>query len=217
MGLDTKIYSNHNLIIPKNSEEVIELFMQSWKGKIKIHDKVEVDESDMISDVENSEIFINPKSIEFEFSRFNRIPISTNFRFTMNIYLYLKTICITPIGIGRNATNMIANFMNESIDFYHDDDSLNTAKKNWNCFKVFLYSFTTEIGGNKYIYINDGIFSGIEEIAWEGGTIDEMIEKSKEIVKPCDSTEQFIDKHTWVRPDGIRNVNGDIWFYEKRI
>ncbi len=90
MRLDTKVYSNHNLIIPNNSEKIIELLMQSWKGRTKLHDKVEVDENDMILDINNFEIFINPKLIEFEFNRYNQITISTNFRFTMNIILISK-------------------------------------------------------------------------------------------------------------------------------
>lgn len=216
MGLDTKIYSNHNLIIPSKSEEVIELLMQSWKGRTKIHDKVEADENDMTSDVENFEIFVNPKLIEFEFSRFNQISISTNFRFTMNIHLYLKTICITPIGIGRNATNMIVEFMDKPFGIYSDDPiRFNKQKKNWNLFKLFQSSITSEIGANQHLWINDGQFERIGDMALEGATLEEMINQAIVITNPCESREQFVKNHTWLRPDGIRNIKGDIWFYKK--
>ena len=216
MGLDTKIYSNHNLIIPNKSEEVVELLMQLWKGRTKIHDKYEVAENDMTSDVDNYEIFVNPKLIEFELSRFNQIPISTNFKFTMNIYLYLNTICVTPIGIGRNATNMIAEFMDEPFGIYEGDlDSFNRRKSDWNLFKLFHSDITSEIGVNKHLWINNGQFEGIGDLALDGATLEDMINQTMTITRPCESREQFVENHTWIRPDGIRNIKGDVWFYKK--
>ncbi len=216
MGLDTKIYSNHNLIIPSKSEEVIELLMKSWKGRTKIHDKAEVDESDMTSEIDDFEIFVNPKLIEFEFSRYNQITISTNFRFTMNMYLYLNTICITPTGIGRNATNMIVEFMDEPFGIYSDDlIRFNEQKKNWNLFKSFQSKVTSEIGASQHLWINDGQFEGIGDMALDGATLEDMIKQAIAISNPCESREQFVENHTWLRPDGIRNIKGDVWFYKK--
>ena len=184
MGLNTKIYSNHSLKIPKNAKEVIKLLMDNWNGKAEIVNSIEIKESDLKSDLLEYKILICPKLIEFEYPKFNQITLNSNFIFSGYIKIYAKSICFTPIGIGRNATNMIANFMDESIDFYHDEESLNIASQNWISFKAFMYNFTDEIGGNNFIYINDGFFSGIEEIAWKGGTIDKMIEKSN---KNCET------------------------------
>ena len=216
MGLDTKIYSNHFLQIPNNAKDVVNLLVNSWNRKIEIVESIEIKEESLKPDSIGYKILVCPKLIEFEYPKFHQITFSTNFKFSGYIRLYPQTICVTPIGIGRNATNMIANFMDESIDFFHNEERLQLASKNWNIFKSFLSNFTSEIGGNNYIYINDGMFSGIEEIAWEGGNIEEMVNQLKKIVDPCESKKQFLDKHTWVRPDGIRNVNGDIWFSEYR-
>jgi len=215
MGLATKIYSNHKLTIPKKAEEIVEFLFQMWKGRTKIHDKVEVDEIDMTSDVDNFKIFLNPKLIEFELDRFNQITISTNFIFTMNIRLYANTICITPTGIGRNATNMIVEFMDEPFGIYSNDQiRFREQKVNWHLFKSFLKNFTKPIEGNIHLYINDGQFQGVEDLAWEGATIEEMIEKANGIVKPCRSKEQFMTEHTTLLNE-ITYINGDIWFHEE--
>ena len=217
MGLDTKIYSNHNLIIPNNSKEVIELLMESWKGRVKLHYKVEVDENDVTSDVDNFEVFINPKLIELEFNKCNQITISTNFRFTMNMYLYPNTICITPTRIGRNATNMIIEFMEESFGIYSDDSiRFNEQKENWNLFKSFHSNITSGIGANQHLWINNGQFESIGDMALDGATLDDMINQARAITNPCESREQFVESHTWLRPDGIRNVKGDVWFFKKQ-
>ena len=215
MGLDTKIYSNHKLTIQKKAEEIVEFLFQMWKGRTKIHGKVEVDEIDMTSDVDNFKIFLNPKLIEFELDRFNQITISTNFIFTMNIRLYANTICFTPTGIGRNATNMIVEFMDEPFGIYSDDQNrFREQKENWHLFKSFLKNFTKPLEGNIHLYINDGQFQGIEDLALEGATIEKMIEKANEIVKPCRSKEQFIEEHTTLLNE-ITYINGDIWFHEE--
>lgn len=216
MGLDTKIYSNHSLQIPRNTKEVVNLLVNSWDKKTEITDSIEVEEEKLKIDPIGFKIFINPRLIEFEYPKFHQITLNTNFEFSGLIKIYSRTICFTPIGIGKNATNMITNFMDESIDFFHSEESFQLASKKWKLFKVFLNNFTDQIGGKNYIYINDGIFSGVEEIAWEGGTIDEMISQSEKIVKPCESKKQFIDYHTLIRSDRVRNVKGDVWFYENR-
>lgn len=217
MGVDTKIYSNHNLKIPNKSEDVVEFLLQSWKEKGMLYNNYEVDENDKTSDIDNFNIIINPKLIEFEFNRYNQITLGTNFMFTMNMRLHKNTICITPYGIGRNATNMIVEFMDEPFGIYADDPvGFDERKKNWSLFKSFLSNVTSAIGSNKHLYINDLHFQGIEDMATDGATLDEMINKAKTVVNQCETKEQFVNDHTWLRPDGIRNVNSDIWFYRKK-
>lgn len=217
MGVDTSIYSNHNLKIPSKSEDVVEFVLQSWKGRTMLHNNYDVDENETTSDIDNFKIIVNPKLIEVEFNRFNQITLGTNFRFTMNMRLHKNTICIKPYGIGRNATNMIVEFMDEPFGIYADDPvGFDEQKKNWSLFKSFLSNVTSGIGSDKHLYINDLQFQGIGDMATDGATLDEMINAAKSVANQCETKEQFVKDHTSLRPDGIRNVNGDIWFYRKR-
>jgi hypothetical protein len=215
MSLDTMVYSNHVLKIPENANEIVSLLVDAWGGKIEIVDSINLKEENLISNPSRYKIFVTLKGIEFEYTRFNQITLYTNFKFAHFIKLCSKTIRFQPAGIGRNAANMIANFMDEPLDFLIDEENLKTHLKSWNSFKSFVNDCSSQIGGTKHIYFNDGIlFSGIEEIAFEGGTIEEMITQSKKIIEPCKSKKHFLDNHTQIRADGIRNVRGDIWFYE---
>lgn len=215
MGLDTKIYCNHSLSIPDDSKSVIELLLSLWHDKAVLVDSIDIDidEEKLVSDPKNFKVLISAKLIEFEYPKFQEIRINTNFKFSGYIRIYPKTIQLTPVGIGRNATNMIVEFMDQPLGIYADDPKRFLERKNdWSSFKLFLNNFISEFGDNKHLYINDGVFEGVSEMAWDGGTVDEMIEASRKLVDPCESKEQFVNKHTWIRDDGIRNINGDVWF-----
>ena len=135
----------------------------------------------------------------------------------MNIRLHKHTIFITPSGIGRYATNMIVEFMDVPFGIYADDPvGFYKQKTNWNLFKTFLTNITSKVGADKYLFINDAAFQGIEDMASDGATLDEMIEQLKTITNQCETTEQFVKDHSWLRPDGVSNISGDIWFYRKR-
>ena len=214
MGLDTKIYANHNLQIPAKPQEVINLLVSAWKGMTEISTGPEIENAKQVNEYKSSAILLNSKLINYEYEKFKQISMSTNFLFVSSIKLYSNSICFTPFGIGRNATNMIANFMEEPLDFHHDQDSINMISESWTRLKTYVARIAQKIGGTELLYINDGQFSGVEEIAWNGGTLEEMRKESMRITKACQTTKQFIEEYTWVRPDGIRNVNGDIWFNE---
>lgn len=215
MGLDTKIYSNHSLKIPTNPKDVVNLLMNNLGGSAEIVDSLEIKEDDLQLDSCAYKILVCPKLIEYEYPKFNQITLNTNFKFSSYIRLYKNTICFTPIGIGRNATNMIVEFMDEPFSIYSDDPiTFGEHQKNWHLFKSFLKNFTVPIEGNKHLYINDGRFQGVEDLAWEGATVEEMIEKAIGIVKPCRSKEQFIKEHTSLFNERIC-INGDIWFLEE--
>lgn len=215
MGLDTRIYCNHTLSIPNNADDIniISVLVSLWNDKIEIVDSIDLNEESLISDPEDFKILVSPKLIEFEYSKYQEIRINTNFRFSSYIVIYPRVVQFTPIGIGKNATNMIVEFMDKPYGIYADDPiRFGTQKNNWHTFKRFLNNLTSQLGSNKHLYINDGQFQGVQEIAWDGGTVEEMIKASKSLVESCESTEQFVNKHTWIRDDGIRNINGDVWF-----
>ena len=215
MGLDTKVYLNHSLNFPENTDEVIKILANKWDGKIEVVKTLEIKEDELTSNSIEYKMLICPKLIEFEYPKFKQIRLRTNFKFSGDIILYSKTICITPVGIGRNATNMIVEFMDEPFGIYSDDQiRFREQKENWHLFKSFLKNFTKPLEGNIHLYINDGQFQGVEELAWEGATIEEMIEKANGIVKPCRSKEQFIEEHTTLLNE-ITYINGDIWFHEE--
>ncbi|MBK8825510.1 MAG: hypothetical protein IPO26_02120 [Saprospiraceae bacterium] len=214
MGLDTKIYLNHSLNFPENTDEVIKILTNIWDGKTEVVKSLEIKENELISNSIEYKILICPKLIEFEYPKFKQIRLRTNFKFSGDIILYAKTICITPVGIGRNATNMITEFMDEPFSIYLDEPvRFSEQKKTWNLFKSFLKSFTEPIEGNIHLYINDGQFQGVEDLAYEGANVEEMIEKAKGIVKPCTSKAQFIEEHTSLLNERTY-INGDIWFYK---
>jgi len=146
MGVNTTIYANHNLIVPSKSNEIVELLKETWPDRIEVFNKIEVESQNQTSDPKAYKVFINPKLIEFEFERFKEITISTDFNLIMNMRLYKKSLCITPIGIGRFATNMIVEFMNEPFGIYaNDSDSFNQRKKDWKRFKIFLNQITIRL------------------------------------------------------------------------
>ncbi len=213
MGVDTKIYSNHNLKIPGKSEDLVELLQKVWQGRIHLDDRIEVDEKNTTLDAENFNLFINPKRIDFEFNKWCQITIGTDFEFSMDIYLHKNTICIRPFGIGRYATNMIVEFMDEPFGIYADDPvGFHEQKKNWNLFKSFLTNLTAALGSDKHLYINDQEFQGIQDLATDGATLEEMVIQTKSIANQCETQEQFVKDHTLLRPDGVRNIKGDVWF-----
>ncbi len=111
---------------------------------------------------------------------------------------------------------MIVEFMDEPFGIYSDDlIRFNEQKKNWNLFKLFKSTITSEIGASQHLWINDGRFEGIGNMALDGATLDDMLNQITDITNPCESRKQFVKNHTWLRPDGIRNIKGDIWFYKK--
>lgn len=216
MGLDTKIYCNHSLKIPNNTTEIVELISNIWKGKTKIVESIEVEENDKVQNLESYSILIYPKFIEFEKERFNQITLGTDFLFSATIKIYPNTIQLMPIGIGRNATNMIAQFMDEPFSIYaNKPKEFKERKKSWKLFKSFLYDITKSIGGNKHLYINDGIFQGVEDLAWDGKTVEEMIIESNKIIEPCVSKSNFIENHTSKSDNDLTYIKGNIWFYEE--
>lgn len=216
MGLDTKIYCNHSLSIPKKTEDIVKMLSQLWNGKTKIAESIEVKEEELTSEIDTYSILLNPKFIEFEKERFNQITLGTNFRFSATIKIYPSTIQLMPIGIGRNATNMIVQFMDEPYGIYSDKPMrFSECKSDWNLFKLFLMNITSPIDGTKHLYINDGIFQGIEDMAWDGKTVEEMITAATKIANPCNSKEQFMAQHTSPSNNGITYIKGDIWFCEE--
>ena len=216
MGLDTKIYCNHSLTIPNNTTKIVELISNIWNGKTKIVESIEVEENNKVQDLESYSILINPKLIEFEKERFNQITLGTDFMFSATMKLYPNTIQLRPIGIGRNATNIIAEFMDEPFSIYANNPKEFKERKNsWKLFKSFLKYITKSIGGNKHLYINDGIFQGVEDLAWDGKTVDEMIIESKKIIKPCISKSDFIESHTSKSDNSVTYIKGNIWFYKE--
>lgn len=216
MGLDTKIYCNHSLKIPNNTTEIVELISNIWNGKTKIVESIEVEENEKVKNLESYSILIYPKFIEFEKERFNQITLGTDFMFSATIKLYPNTIQLMPIGIGRNATNMIAQFMDEPFSIYADNPKeFKERKKSWKLFKSFLRDITKSIDGGKHLYINDGIFQGVEDLAWDGKTVEEMISAITKIVKPCISKSDFIENHTSKSDKGLTYIKGDIWFCEE--
>ena len=131
----------------------------------------------------------------------------------MNMRLYQNSFCIKPSGIGRYATNMIVQFMDSPFGVYRGDPiNFNKRKSDWNIFKVFLLNISKELGATQHLYLNDGYLERIGELASTGKTIKEMVDKAKSIIEPCLNVEQFINHHTWIRPDGIRNLKDNIWF-----
>ena len=216
MGLDTKIYCNHSLTIPNDTTEIVELISNIWNGKTKIVEFIEVEENNKVQNLESYSILIYPKFIEFEKERFNQITLGTDFMFSATIKLYPNTIQLMPIGIGRNATNMIVEFMDEPFSIYENKPKeFKERKKSWKLFKSFLKDITKSISGNKHLYITDGIFQGVEDLAWDGKTVEEMITESKKIVKPCTSKSDFIENHTSKSNNGLTYIKGNIWFCEE--
>lgn len=216
MGLDTKIYCNHSLQIPNDTDEIVELLATTWKGKVEIVQSIETEEKDKVQDLESYSILVYPKFIEFEKERFNQITIGTNFKYSANIRLYQNTIQLMPIGIGRNATNMLAQFMDEPFSIYADKPiEFKERIKSWILFKSFLKDITKSINGNKHLYINDGIFQGVEDLAWDGKTVEEMITAANNITKPCNSKSNFLENHTSKSNIGVTYIKGDIWFCEE--
>jgi len=215
MGVDTTIYLNHNLDVPAGSTEIIELLKQTWKNRIELFDQIEISEH-QISDPNSYKILINPKLIEYVVHKFNQITISTDFEFTMNMRLYENSICIIPTGIGRYATDMIVEFMDEPFGIYENEsDKFIQRKKDWQTFKIFLKNISIEIGSTKHLYLNDSKFEGIGELAMQGLTVHEMSIKAKTIINPCLNRLQFVEKHTWLRQDGIKNIKDDVWFIKE--
>ena len=143
MGLDTKIYLNHSLYFPENADEVIKILKNKWGGNTEVVETLKIKEDELTSNPVEYKILICPKLIAFEYPKFKQIRLRTNFKFSGDIILYAKTICITPVGIGRNATNMIVEFMDEPFSIYLDEPvRFREQKVNWNLFKSFLKSFT---------------------------------------------------------------------------
>ena len=72
MAINTTIYSNHNLEIPTNSNEIIELLKYIWKEKIDFFENIEIDEQNQTLDSRYYKIYVNPRLIEFEVKKFNQ-------------------------------------------------------------------------------------------------------------------------------------------------
>ena len=213
MGIHTTIYTNHNLTVPTQVNEIIELLKQTWKDQIEFFDGVDTPQHRLTSDANSYKIFINPKLIAFEVERFGSIRICTSFNLTMSMQLYKNTFCVTPSGIGKYSTQMIAEFMNKPFGIYtNNSESFNHRKKDWNKFKIFLANITSEIGGDKHLYLNDGQLDHIGYLSRKGKTLDEMISMANNITKPCSNAKEFVELHTQMRQDGISIIKDDVWF-----
>ena len=206
MGIDTKIYCNHNLKLAGEQSEISDLLQQTLGNSIVIKEfsKKEIESTN--GSIQKYMLFLNPNSITFELPKFNHITIITNFEYSGFIRLYDKTVCFSPVGIQRYHTNMKLYFASEW------SEQLNINKEHflglsnaWKNFKKFMYDVSIRIGASKYIYINDGFFSGIEEIAWNGGSIEEMKKSANLILKNCESIEEY-----------YATSDRNVWLYEER-
>ena len=202
MGIDTKIYTNHKLTIPSEAVKICELVKDIWKSKIEISPISKKEFEFEKGSINNYKILLDPKLIEFEYHRFKQITLGTNFKYSGVIKIYDKTICFSPIGIGRYHTNMklyLTSVWMENLNM--NKEHFPSLVNAWQEFSEFMYEVSHHLGSTKFIYINDGYFSGIEEIAWNGGSIEEMKKSALKLLKNCESIEEYFehsDQNIWI-------------------
>ncbi len=216
MGLDTMIYCNHSLHIPKSTEDIVDLMVQTWGSKSEIVRSLHVEVEDRTTDLNACKVLICSNGIDFEYQKFKVLRLNTDFMFSGFIMIYPRTIQFIPIMIGRNTTHMLSHFLDEPHGIYPNGiDEFHHAKKSWELFKQFLSYITSSIGGKIHLYINDGIFQSVQDIAWNGGTIEEMMKAANKITDPCSSKQKFIENHAYTDSHGFARVSGSVWFYEE--
>ena len=186
MGVDLNVWSSHKLRFNSFKEGINQFEMQTSK-KIKQWNFKKDEPLIKTRNISAVEYFTDFKILNHNFENWNQIRIWTNFEFCDEITLCRQTLQIHPTRFRIRYSK----WQELVTDKYETEDKKELAKmkssrENWISFRKYAKEITKKLNGEKVIYLNDHSYQREEDLFHEGKSLDEGINKLKEIVEPCE-------------------------------
>lgn len=196
MGTLLNIVSNHQLRFDSGLEG-IKVFEKAVNQKVNDWNFKTDKALAKTSTVNQVTFSTNHEIIEYNFTRWKELRIFTNYQYCDEVKIYKNTIKFHSTGFKSKYSEwkkmLFDEYLGEEMNAYE----VEVYQQQWKEMRTFVKWITRQLSGYKIIYFGDSRFQSQEEIYYEGGTIDELIDEMTKGWPPTayNDIRKFQDNH----------------------